>query len=95
MELPTRRRYYVMIKNNCPVTYLSGIQNLTKYFKLINLRNIKVPKVRELNFWRDDEDEDELDEQLVYSSYIFVNEKYLTILCKEHLSLIRTQVAVL
>ena len=29
------------------------------YFKLINLRSIKIPKVREFNFWREEEKEEE------------------------------------
>ena len=65
----------VMIKNGCPVTYLSGIQNLNKYFKLINLRSIKVYRVREFNFYR--EEDDEVDEESLVCIYISPHGIYL------------------
>ena len=49
-----------MIRNNTPVTYLSGILILSKYFKLINLRSIKIPQVCEFNS-REEEEEKEDD----------------------------------
>ena len=64
-----------MIKNRCPVIYLSGIRIiLCKHFELISLRSIKIPKVRELNFWREEEKDE--DETLV-CIYISPHGKYL------------------
>ena len=66
------------MKNSCLVSYLSGIQNLSKYIELINLRSIKIPKVCELNFWCEDEEIEE-DKTLV-CIYFPVRGKYLMIL---------------
>ena len=49
-----------MIKIDARLYTYSESKILCKYFELISLRSIKIPKVRELNFWREEEEDETL-----------------------------------
>ena len=52
--------------------HLSGILNLSKYFKLINLRSIKIPEVREFNFWSEEEEKEDEEKEEDERSFVYI-----------------------